>query len=115
MIVYTSGTTNRPKGVVSTHANITAQISTLVDAWEWEADDRTLLCLPLHHVHGIINVLSCALWSGAACEMLTRFDANAVWERIAERSFNGIHGCSDHLSSSHLSVGSGPGRCGNWS
>jgi len=83
MIVYTSGTTNRPKGVVSTHANITAQISTLVDAWEWEAGDRTLLCLPLHHVHGIINVLSCGLWSGAACEMMTRFDANAVWERIA--------------------------------
>jgi malonyl-CoA/methylmalonyl-CoA synthetase len=84
MIVYTSGTTNRPKGVVSTHANITSQISTLVEAWEWEAGDRTLLCLPLHHVHGIINVLSCALWSGAACELLTRFDANLVWERIAD-------------------------------
>jgi malonyl-CoA/methylmalonyl-CoA synthetase len=33
-------------------------------------------------VHGIINVVSCALWSGAACEMLPRFDANAVWERF---------------------------------
>ena len=83
MILYTSGTTSRPKGVVATHANITAQISTLEEAWEWEADDRTLLCLPLHHVHGIINVLSCALWSGASCEMQTRFDANIVWERIA--------------------------------
>ena len=83
MILYTSGTTSRPKGVVATHANITAQISTLEEAWEWEADDRTLLCLPLHHVHGIINVLSCALWSGASCEMHTRFDANIVWERIA--------------------------------
>jgi len=83
MILYTSGTTNRPKGVVATHANIAAQISTLVEAWEWQADDRTLLCLPLHHVHGIINVVSCALWSGATCEMMTRFDANVVWERIA--------------------------------
>ncbi len=83
MILYTSGTTSRPKGVVTTHANITAQIESLIEAWEWSADDRIVLCLPLHHVHGIINVVSCALWSGAVCEMLPRFDANAVWELIA--------------------------------
>ncbi len=83
MILYTSGTTSRPKGVVTTHANITAQITSLVEAWEWSADDGILLCLPLHHVHGIINVVSCALWSGATCQMLPRFDANAVWDRIA--------------------------------
>ena len=83
MILYTSGTTSRPKGVVTTHANITAQIMCLIEAWEWSADDHILLCLPLHHVHGIVNVVSCALWSSATCEMLPRFDANAVWERIA--------------------------------
>ncbi|MGA8877857.1 MAG: acyl-CoA synthetase [Candidatus Korobacteraceae bacterium] len=83
MILYTSGTTSRPNGVVTTHANITAQIESLIEAWEWSADDRIVLCLPLHHVHGIINVVSCALWSGAVCEMLPRFDANAVWELIA--------------------------------
>ncbi len=82
MILYTSGTTSRPKGVVTTHGNITAQIESLVEAWEWSADDRIVLCLPLHHVHGIINVVSCALWSGAICEMLPRFDASAVWESI---------------------------------
>jgi malonyl-CoA/methylmalonyl-CoA synthetase len=83
MILYTSGTTSRPKGVVTTHANISAQITSLVEAWEWSADDCVLLCLPLHHVHGIINVVSCALWSGATCQMLPRFDANTVWDRIA--------------------------------
>ena len=86
MILYTSGTTSRPKGVVTTHANITAQIVSLVEAWEWSADDHILLCLPLHHVHGIINVVSCALWSGATCEMLPRFDSNVVWERIGSGS-----------------------------
>lgn len=86
MILYTSGTTSRPKGVVITHANVTAQIMSLVEAWEWSANDRILLCLPLHHVHGIINVVSCALWSGATCQMLPRFDASPVWERIAEGS-----------------------------
>jgi malonyl-CoA/methylmalonyl-CoA synthetase len=83
MILYTSGTTSRPKGVVTTHDIISAQISTLVCAWEWTADDRILLCLPLHHVHGIINVVSCALWSGAVCEMLPRFDVATVSQRIA--------------------------------
>ena len=83
MILYTSGTSSRPKGVVTTHANITAQIRSLVEAWEWSADDRIVLCLPLHHVHGIINVVCCALWAGATCQMLPRFDANAVWDSIA--------------------------------
>ena len=83
MILYTSGTTSRPKGVVTSHANIATQVTALVEAWQWSPDDRILLCLPLHHVHGIVNVVSCALWSGAMCEMLPHFDANAVWERIA--------------------------------
>ncbi len=83
MIVYTSGTTNRPKGVVTTHANITAQVESLVTAWEWTSADRTLLVLPLHHVHGIINVVCCALWSGAVLETHPKFDAEAAWERLA--------------------------------
>lgn len=82
-MVYTSGTTGRPKGVVATHANIAAQIESLVSAWEWSAADRTLLVLPLHHVHGIINVVCSALWCGATLEVLPRFDADATWDRIA--------------------------------
>ena len=83
MILYTSGTTGKPKGVVSTHGNIEAQVTTLVDAWGWSAEDRILNVLPLHHVHGIINVLTCALWSGAICEIHPAFDAEAVWLRLA--------------------------------
>jgi malonyl-CoA/methylmalonyl-CoA synthetase len=85
MIVYTSGTTGRPKGVVTTHANITAQIESLISAWEWTSSDRTLLALPLHHVHGIINVVSCALWSGARLEIHPKFEPDAVWRRLASR------------------------------
>src|SRR5688572_3426259 len=83
MIVYTSGTTSRPKGVVTTHANFGAQVSALVDAWGWRPSDRLLLVLPLHHVHGIINGLGCALAVTGICEILPAFDAELVWDRLA--------------------------------
>ena len=82
MIVYTSGTTGKPKGVVTTHLNNQAQVTALINAWEWSPDDHILHVLPLHHVHGIINVLTCALWSGAKCEMLPGFDPETVWDRL---------------------------------
>ena len=82
MILYTSGTTSKPKGVVTTHANIQAQIESLVTAWEWSAADRIPLFLPLHHIHGIINVTSCALWSGATIEPFAKFDAASILDRV---------------------------------
>ncbi len=83
MLLYTSGTTSRPKGVVMSHGNIEAQVRSLVMAWEWVQEDHILLFLPLDHIHGVVNVLTCALWSGAVCEMLPAFDAAKVWERVA--------------------------------
>lgn len=84
LILYTSGTTGKPKGVVTTHHTIQAQVTSLIEAWEWTSDDRILHVLPLHHIHGIINVLTCALWAGAQCYMLSKFDAEMVWNRISE-------------------------------
>lgn len=84
MILYTSGSTGKPKGVVTTHDNIEAQAMSLVEAWEWSSSDRILNVLPLHHIHGIINVLTCAMRTGAVCEFLPRFDAGEVWDRIID-------------------------------
>jgi malonyl-CoA/methylmalonyl-CoA synthetase len=83
MILYTSGTTSRPKGVVTTHRNLEAQMSALADAWGWTSGDRILHVLPLNHVHGIVNVLGCAMWAGGVCEFLSPFEPNAVWNRMA--------------------------------
>ena len=82
MILYTSGTTSKPKGVVTTHANIQAQIESLIAAWEWSAADRIPLFLPTHHIHGIVNVTLCALWAGATIEAFSRFDSTAILDRV---------------------------------
>ncbi|TXE13630.1 acyl-CoA synthetase [Algoriphagus aquimarinus] len=88
MILYTSGTTSLPKGVLTTHAIIESQISTLVKAWQWTSEDYILEILPLHHVHGIINVLCCALWSGATVQFLNPFSAKEVFRIFKEGKLN---------------------------
>ncbi len=83
LMVYTSGTTGRPKGVITTESGLTAQVATLARAWEWTSSDRSLHVLPLHHIHGIINALSCALWVGACVEFLDPGDPARTWDRLA--------------------------------
>lgn len=82
MILYTSGTTGNPKGVVLTHKNLNAQITTLIDAWRWTSNDVILHTLPLHHVHGTVNALLCPLYIGAKTIMLPKFNAQDVWARL---------------------------------
>ncbi|KAL0079893.1 putative peroxisomal AMP binding enzyme [Phycomyces blakesleeanus] len=84
LIIFTSGTTGKPKAAVSTHDTIDAQTAVLVKAWRWTEKDRIHHILPLHHVHGVINALTCALYSGATVEMHQKFDPKQVWERWAE-------------------------------
>ena len=88
MILYTSGTTSRPKGVVTTHAHIAAQVRSLVQAWEWQPSDRIPLFLPMHHIHGIVNVAGCALWVGATIEPFAKFDQPAILERVKADAYS---------------------------
>ena len=83
LMIHTSGTTGRPKGVVHTHGSIAAQVDALLEAWGWRSDDRIVLVLPLNHVHGLMAVALCALAAGGVCEAPGRFDAAGVWDRFA--------------------------------
>ncbi|XP_071543785.1 malonate--CoA ligase ACSF3, mitochondrial [Panulirus ornatus] len=82
MIIYTSGTTGPPKGVVLSHKNVLSQMSCLHQAWVWTSGDTILHCLPLHHVHGIVNALLCPLYVGARVVMLPNFSAPSVWSEL---------------------------------
>jgi len=88
MILFTSGTTNKPKGVVSTHRNIVSQITSLIEAWAWQESDTIPLFLPLHHVHGIINVLCCGLWAGACIDLFTRFDMPSIFQNVKNHEYS---------------------------
>ncbi|MEM6454784.1 MAG: AMP-binding protein, partial [Acidobacteriota bacterium] len=83
LLLFTSGTTGRPKAAVITHGNLAAWTSTLHRAWRWSADDRIVGVLPLHHVHGLVNVVGCALAAGARCDLHPRFDAEDAWTALA--------------------------------
>ncbi len=79
LIVYTSGTTGKPKGAVHTHASLLAGISSVLAAWAWAPDDRLVLCLPLFHVHGLCAGLFGTLAAGASATVFDRFEESAVF------------------------------------
>lgn len=85
LIIYTSGTTSRPKGCVTTHETLTFQARSLVQAWNYQRSDHLIHMLPLHHVHGVINGLTATLLAGGTVEMYSRFEPKIVWDRWAEK------------------------------
>jgi malonyl-CoA/methylmalonyl-CoA synthetase len=78
LIVYTSGTTGRPKGAVHTHGSLLAGLHSLIGAWCWTPEDRLALSLPLFHVHGLCAGLFGTLAAGASALLFERFDPAAV-------------------------------------
>jgi malonyl-CoA/methylmalonyl-CoA synthetase len=90
LMLFTSGTTGKPKGVVLSHGAVAATCASLHEAWGWRREDRLLHVLPLHHTHGVIVALLGALWAGARARLLP-FEAQAVWEALAETTvFMGV-------------------------
>ncbi|KAI9888065.1 MAG: hypothetical protein M1823_000187 [Watsoniomyces obsoletus] len=83
LMLYTSGTTGRPKGVLLPQAALMAQCRSLVEAWKYSANDYLLHILPLHHIHGIINGLLAPLLAGSSIEFLYPFNPTSVWHRLA--------------------------------
>lgn len=84
MMLFTSGTTGRPKGAVTRHSSLAAQVESTVEAWRWTESDNLLHILPLNHLHGIAVGLLPTLWAGASVEMWDKFDANKVGGAVCQ-------------------------------
>jgi malonyl-CoA/methylmalonyl-CoA synthetase len=83
LILYTSGTTGRPKGALITHQNLESQTRALREAWAISPTDELLHALPLHHLHGVVVALLTALTAGASVRMTRKFDADVVLRELA--------------------------------
>ncbi len=77
-LVYTSGTTGRPKGAMLTHGNLASNALTLKVAWAFETEDVLLHALPIFHVHGLMVALHTAMLSACEVVFLERFEADEV-------------------------------------
>jgi malonyl-CoA/methylmalonyl-CoA synthetase len=81
-LVYSSGTTGRPKGIMLSHANLVENISVLVDCWGFERSDCLLHALPIFHVHGLFVAIGCVLMSGSSMRWLKGFDVPVVLDNL---------------------------------
>lgn len=97
MMLFTSGTTARPKGVMLSDATLTAQAHSLLEAWEYSTSDRLLHVLPLHHIHGTVNALLTPLLAGSSIEFMFPFNVDNVWKRFAAPFLesNGTNGAAN--------------------
>ncbi|KAL6235107.1 hypothetical protein BDW75DRAFT_210588 [Aspergillus navahoensis] len=84
MMLYTSGTTSRPKGVLIPQSALAAQAASLLEAWKYSPNDRLLHLLPLHHIHGTVNAIITPILAGSSIEFMFPFNPTAVWNRLAE-------------------------------
>ncbi|WP_373078188.1 malonyl-CoA synthase [Zhongshania sp.] len=81
-LLYSSGTTGVPKGIMLTHNNLLTNAQSLNEAWAFNEDDVLLHALPIFHVHGLFVALGCVLLSGASMRWLPGFNTDAVIELL---------------------------------
>jgi len=84
LMIYTGGTTGRPKGVMLDHANLVATAAMIVDWFEMTAADRCLLVLPLFHVNGIMVSVVSPLAAGGSTVIAPRFDPKTFWDLVEQ-------------------------------
>jgi len=83
-LLYSSGTTGTPKGIMLTHGNLLSNTESLLEAWEFTEKDRLLHALPIFHVHGLFVAIGCVLLSGASMRWLPVYNVRQVLAYLPE-------------------------------
>jgi malonyl-CoA/methylmalonyl-CoA synthetase len=83
-LLYTSGTTGRPKGACITHGNLTASARALAQVWALGPSDRLLHALPLYHAHGLLTAIDTLMVARGSILFLPRFDEDEVLAALPE-------------------------------
>lgn len=78
VILYTSGTTGRPKGAMISHGNLASNSQTLLDAWQWQPGDVMLHALPIFHIHGLFVASNLPVLNGSPIIFLSGFDPEQI-------------------------------------
>ena len=81
-LLYSSGTTGQPKGIVLSHDNLLKNGETLVNTWAFSSSDQLLHMLPIYHVHGLFVGLNTILLSGASMVWCEGFNAEEAIENL---------------------------------
>jgi malonyl-CoA/methylmalonyl-CoA synthetase len=84
VILYTSGTTGKPKGAMISHGNLVTNALELHQAWGWQEGDVMLHALPIFHVHGLFLGCHLPLLSGSKIIFLTRFNSESILAHLPD-------------------------------
>ncbi|WIM86876.1 AMP-binding protein [Candidatus Mycobacterium wuenschmannii] len=97
MILYTSGTTGRPKGVLHSHNSIHALLTQLREHWQVRPGDRFLVPSPVAHIGGSIYAFECPLLLGTSAVLMDRWDADAAVSLIGREACTHLAGATPFL------------------
>ncbi|KAI1331914.1 peroxisomal-coenzyme A synthetase [Xylariaceae sp. FL0255] len=88
LVLHTSGTTSRPKVVPLTHRNLTRTMQNIKNTYQLTDKDRTMLVMPLFHVHGLLCALLAPLYCGSSMIVPTKFSASDFWQDFITHKAN---------------------------
>lgn len=88
LIVYTSGTTGNPKGVVLTHYNLLVDAKCIAEWHQMDARQRMMCVLPIHHVNGTIVTILTPLFFGGSLVLNEKFHTSEFFGKLAKEKVN---------------------------